>query len=140
MGVRRATGILTATLLVGAAIALSPSAANGASPSPPVCRPTHQLHCASPTDSGHTVHLRVGQRLTVTLVDPTLTFGSPRVVGRPLLRTTGTTAPGGLTVHYLAIRAGTTRLQSTGRPRCRRGEACPQFVVLWSLRVVVSPR
>ena len=45
---------------------------------------------------------------------------------------------GGLTATVVAAEPGATTLTASGAPICVPGEACPQFVLLWTLRVVVS--
>ena len=47
-------------------------------------------------------------------------------------------ANGGLTATVTAIAAGTATLSASGSPICTPGTACPQFILLWTLNLVVT--
>ncbi len=84
----------------------------------------------------------VGQTVTVELGGSNLRWSGLRQVGPDLLRQRGTTvAHGGtLTASYVAKGVGRTGLRASGSPQCARGKACPQFIVLWQVQVVIAPR
>jgi hypothetical protein len=90
-------------------------------------------------DGGHTVHVRVGEGVEVVLAGTTLRWSGPRQVGPHLLRPHGraTDRAGNLRASYVAVGAGRTMLEASGAPKCSRGKPCPQFILLWQVRVVV---
>ena len=138
-------GLLAITLVVGAAcVVVGPRGVMTASPvgASPVgdCPPHGRVVCVDRADGGHSVHVRVGQTLMVVLNGSTLRWSGLREVGPRLLRAKGAVSHrgGGLTASYTAAKAGRTALRAGGAPKCSPGKACPQFLLLWQVRVVVG--
>jgi hypothetical protein len=103
--------------------------------------PAHsRLVCVDRTDSGHSVHVRVGHTIEVVLGSTSLRWSGLHQVGPDLLRAQGRVEAhdGGITASYTAVKAGHTTLRAGGAPRCARGRACPQFILLWQVGVTVS--
>jgi len=111
-----------------------------AAANPPSACPgqTHAV-CVDRADGGHTVHVRLGEDLRVVLAGTTLRWTGPRQVGPHLLRSHGhpTNHAGTLRASYVAVAVGRTTLEASGAPICTPGQACPQFILLWQVRVVV---
>jgi hypothetical protein len=103
------------------------------------CPPHSRAVCVDRADSGHTVHVRVGQTVTVALNGSTLKWSGLRQVGRTVLRfKSAVSHGGGLTASYTGAKIGRTTLRASGAPKCSPGKACPQFIVVWQVRVVVG--
>jgi len=104
------------------------------------CPPHGRVVCVDRADGGHSVHVRSGQTLMVVLNGSTLRWSGLREVGPVLLRPKGAVSHrgGGLTASYVAAKAGQTALRAGGAPKCSPGKACPQFLLLWQVRVVVG--
>jgi hypothetical protein len=132
--------VLLATLLSGPLAGLG--LAGGAEPTVPGCHPGSHVVCIGRTDGGHSVHVRVGQTVTVELAGAGLRWSDLRQVGPHLLRPRGSTVArgGALTASYVAATAGRTALRASGAPTCAPGQACPLFILLWQVRVVIAPR
>ena len=96
--------------------------------------------CLTERARGHTVRLKPGWTLTLRLGAPGRTFSAPRQYGGDVLETLGRTHRSGseLIAGFRAVRAGTAQLRATERPVCRSGAACPDFIALWTLTVVVE--
>ncbi len=113
-----------------------------AAPSPTVVAcPTHgQVACVDRSDGGRTVHVRLGHVLKVALGGTTLRWSGLHQVGPSLLRRSGriVSRDGGIMASYTAVKTGHTTLQAGGAPKSAPGRACPQFVLLWQVRVVVG--
>jgi hypothetical protein len=125
--------------LVGTLFAVvgPPGAAGAAAPG---CHPSRHVVCLGRGDGGHSVRVEVGQTVTVGLGGSDLRWEGLREIGPHLLRQHGVTAVrhGVLTASYVATKAGRTGLQASGAPKCAPGEACPQFILLWQVRIVVA--
>jgi len=108
----------------------------------PGCHPGRHVVCLGRGDGGHSVHVALGQTVTVGLGGSALRWSGLHEVGPHLLHQRGATVvrQGALTASYLATTVGRTGLRARGAPTCARGKACPQFIVLWQVRVVVVPR
>ena len=80
-----------------------------------------------------------GESVVVGLGGSGLRWSDLHQVGPHLLRQRGSSVvrQGALTASYVATTAGRTSLQASGAPKCTTGEACPQFIVLWQVRVMV---
>jgi hypothetical protein len=103
--------------------------------------PAHgRVACVDRSDGGHVLHLGVGRALRVVLAGPSLRWSGLRQSAPEVLRPSGPMVHhnGGITASYVAVKAGHGMLRAGGAPRCERGRACPQFVLLWQVRVVVS--
>jgi hypothetical protein len=132
--------VLLACLLGGPLGALG--LADGAEPTVPGCHPGPHVVCIGRTDGGHSVHVSVGQTVTVGLAGSGLRWSDLHQVGPRLLHQHGATVVrgGALMASYVATKAGRTELRASGAPNCPPGEACPQFILLWQVRVVIAPR
>ena len=96
--------------------------------------------CVTEQARGHTVQLRPGWTLTLRLGASGRTFGAPRQSGGNVLEALGRPHQSGseLIASFRAVRAGTAQLRATERPLCRPGTACPDYIALWTLTVVVK--
>jgi hypothetical protein len=132
--------VLMACLLAGPLGALG--RAGGAEPSVPGCHPGPHVVCIGRTDGGHSVHVVVGQTVTVGLAGSGLRWSDLRQVGPHLLhpRRAAVERDGTLMASYVATAAGRTGLRASGAPNCAPGQACPQFILLWQVRIVIAPR
>jgi hypothetical protein len=86
------------------------------------------------------VHVRVGETLHADLQGAGLSWTGLREVGPHLLRQSGAAVhfAGSVSASYTAVKRGQTELSATGTPKCSPGEACPQFILLWRVQVVVG--
>ena len=111
-----------------------------AAPASGGCPPHGAVVCVDRADGGHTVHVRVGHVLKVVLGGTAMRWSGLHEVGPALLRRSGKIASsnGGIMASYTAVKAGRTTLTAGGAPKCAPGKACPQFVLLWQVRVVVG--
>ena len=136
------SAVLVAALLGGllGTVGVAGAAAPAVSASP-ACHSGRHVVCIGRADGGHSVHVVVGQTVTVELRGSSLRWSGLRQVGPDLLRQRGATvAHGGtLTASYVAKGEGRTALRASGAPQCARGKACPQFIVLWQVQVVIAP-
>jgi hypothetical protein len=137
-----AVAISLAAITVWTSVLADPGAAGavGARPaSDPGCVATRRLVCVDRADGGHRVNVRVGQTVRVELGGSGLQWSDLHELGPRLLRSDG--APrmrvGAISASYLAATAGRTALQASGAPKCSPGQACPQFLLLWRVQVVV---
>jgi hypothetical protein len=75
----------------------------------------------------------------VALSGSTLRWSGLRQVGPALLHRHGAVRhrAGGLAASYTAVKTGRTTLRASGAPRCAPGKACPQFILVWQVRLVV---
>jgi hypothetical protein len=122
--------------------------------SSPGTRPGHLARPPSHQPvSGHTIVLdnrsegssitaATGSRVVVELTGKGALRWSP-VVASPgagvLVRRLGLqSTDGSSTATFVAARAGRATLTSTGAPICTPGMACPQFLELWRVSVVVA--
>jgi hypothetical protein len=132
--------VLLACLLSGPLGALG--RAGGAEPSVPGCHPGSHVVCIGRADGGHSVHVVVGQTVTVGLAGSGLRWSDLHQVGPHLLhpRRAAVVRGGTLTASYEATAAGRTELRASGAPTCAPGQACPQFILLWQVRVIIVRR
>ena len=150
MGVRRWGPVIGAARLLGAAffamvtlgsVGTVQMSASASASGPSACPPGGRTVCLDRADGGHMVHVRVKQEVQVVLAGPALRWSGLQQVAPHLLRLRGrvtTDGTGSLKASYSAVRAGHTTLQATGAPRCPPGKACPQFILLWRVQVVVG--
>jgi hypothetical protein len=141
---RRAPSVLTAVVfaaLLGGLIG-TVGIPSGAESAVPGCHAGRHVVCIGRGDGGHSVHVKEGQTVTVGLGGSGLRWSGLRQVGPHLLHQRGATVvrSGALTASYVATGVGRTGLRASGAPTCARGKACPQFIVLWQVRVVVAHR
>jgi hypothetical protein len=128
-----AVALATASAGVGpAAPASTPGATIG-------CPPHDRGICVDRADGGRTVPVRVGQAVTVALSGATLRWSGLRQVGPALLHRNGAVRrrAGGLAASYTAVQAGRTTLRASGAPKCAPTKACPQFIVVWQVHLIV---
>ena len=140
---RLAATVVLAILLAATSIRVGSPHANASSVSAVAVGgcPTHaQVACVDRGDGGRTVHVRGGHILRVVLGGATLRWSGLHQVGPALLRRSGriVSRDGGIMASYRAVKAGHTTLRAGGAPLCAPGRACPQFVLLWQVRVVVG--
>ena len=83
--------------------------------------------------------VRRGETVEVTLSATSLVWNDLHQVGPQLLRVThqATSSVRQFRQIYEAVALGHTTLQATGAPRCKIGQACPQFLLLWRVQIVV---
>ena len=97
--------------------------------------------CVTERAGGHTLQLTEGWMLTVRLGASGRVFSPPHQDGDTLQALGAPTHEGAEVVSvFRAVRTGTSQLRATERPLCRAGQACPQYLVLWTLTVRVSRR
>jgi hypothetical protein len=132
--------VLVAFLLGGPLGA--PDLAGGAEPAVPGCHPGPHVVCIGRADGGHSVHVVQGQTVTVGLTASGLRWSDLHQVGPHLLHQHGATVlrGGTHTASYVATTAGRTALRASGAPTCAPGQACPQFILLWQVRVIIARR
>jgi len=116
--------------------------AGGSGSAVPACQSGRHVVCIGRADGGHSVHVEPGQTVTVELGGSGLRWSDLHQVGPRLLHQRGATVVrgGSLVASYLAKGVGRTGLRASGAPICAPGQACPQFIVLWQVRVVVARR
>jgi hypothetical protein len=126
--------------LVGGLLLGTVGMAGGAGSAVPVCHPGRQVVCIDRTDGGHSVPVKVGQTVTVDLDGSSLRWSDLHQVGPSLLRQRRAMVVrrGTLTASYVAKGVGRTGLRATGAPQCAHGKACPLFIVLWQVNVVIA--
>ncbi|HMD51622.1 MAG TPA: hypothetical protein VKG62_02825, partial [Solirubrobacteraceae bacterium] len=71
---------------------------------------------------------------------PARQFSAPRQYGGNVLQALGRPRESGseLIAGFRAVRPGTVQLRATERPVCRAGTACPDYLALWTLTVLVN--
>ncbi len=102
----------------------------GVVPSPEVVITSNTFLCSVTTRVGETIHvvLNPGLRWSTPMSDSSV------VVVENVQRQ----SPGGLDADLIAAGAGQAVVTSMGTALCPPGGACPQFIVLWRLRVTVA--
>lgn len=89
-------------------------------------------------DSNKTITLPVGSAARLQLPDSGLHWSDPSVAGSAVSVTpASTTAPDVQQWDIRAVSPGQATLHSTGTPVCAPGMACPMFLAVWALTVVV---
>lgn len=130
------------TLFVPVATSISASAATTTTSAvPPVCNIvpsasvkilSRSFPCVVETHVGASFSIRfnAGQEWSAPRISP------------PLLQVSkiSRSSTGPTTVTLRALSVGSTSVTSTGRPSCAKGRACPMYLILWKLDVVVSAR
>ena len=131
---------VAALLMASIGVVLGACGTTSALAADSTCHASSNLVCIGQSDSAHTVHVRVGETVEVTLSDTSLVWSDIRQVGPHLLRVTHnvTRSVRQLRETFEAITAGHTALQATGAPHCTAGQACPQFLLLWQVQIVVA--
>jgi hypothetical protein len=98
------------------------------------------LVCLDRSAGGTTVRVARGSLVQVDLGGGLVWRNLHQVgAGARLLRSVvpATTHDGVLTARYRAEKSGRTALEATGAPHCAPGRACPQFLLLWRVQVIV---
>ena len=118
----------------------APAAAGSSGAAQPSCAPSARTVCVVAAQGGRTVAARVGWTVTLALHAPGRVFAAPTRSGANVLRAL---AParllgGAVQVSYRAIAPGRALLRAAERPLCRAHRACPQFIALWQVTVLVS--
>lgn len=93
------------------------------------------------TDGGRTVSISRGRTIQLELSGDSLDWGEPRSGDPQILEETSNSshpASGTAAASFLAIAPGRTTITAEGRPRCRHGSPCPQFVRVWAVTIDVS--
>jgi hypothetical protein len=131
--------LLAAVCAVSAALVTLQIPAGAGAPMP-ACRATRHVVCVGRADGGHTVAVKVGQTLKVDLGGAGFRWSGLQQVGPHLLRRKGNVVArqGAITASYGARTVGRTELRASGAPACPTGQACPQFILLWQVRVMVQ--
>lgn len=126
-------------VLAAVSLALSvPATTAGAAPATRCTSSRAQL-CVNAADGGRTARARVGQRVELVLATAGQRWGEPRLIGHALVAVGAPRRSGiGWTAAYRAVRPGTAAVQATEQPSCAKGVACPQYVLLWRVQVLVS--
>lgn len=102
------------------------------------CVPGTHTICITAADRGRTITVSVGATLTVELRAPRRSFSRPTVSGAKVLALIGSSqSAGAAEAHYRALAPGRAVLRSVERPVCARGRACPEFLLLWQVSVLV---
>ncbi|MGA2453938.1 MAG: hypothetical protein ABSG93_10490 [Solirubrobacteraceae bacterium] len=111
-----------------------------AAPASAACTTGKRSVCITRSDDNRTVTVGVGWTVDVQLRSPGLTWSVPTEPGSHLLRQVGAARRdgGAAQVAYTAIASGHTELRALERPLCAAGRACPQFIVLWQVRIHVT--
>lgn len=127
-----ATGT-TATSTTRGAPATPPS-----SPASDPCAPGTSTICITAAERYRTISVRVGATFTLELRAPRRSFSEPMESGAKVLELIGSSRSGGAAeAYYRALAPGSVELRSVERPVCRPGRACPLFLVLWEVTVLV---
>ncbi len=133
-----------AVLIVGTCAALGAGGtASGAKASTPVasavCATGARSVCATQSANGHTVTAPVGWTVDISLHARDRTWSAPSEFGPRLLRQIGRVhrSVGGVEATYKAVALGRTELRALARPTCLPSQACPQFVLVWAVHLVV---
>jgi hypothetical protein len=131
-----ALGALTAC---GAVLAQPARSSNSL---PPACAARPRAVCITRSDGDRTVSLGLGRTIVLVLATPGGNWSAPSEIGTHVLSPLGapSRSGGGVTVIYRAAQPGTTTLRALERPVCAPGRMCPQFVLLWQVRIRVLPR
>jgi len=97
------------------------------------------------TEKDHTAAMRVGQRIELVLhaASGMNNWSQPRSGDEAILAPTvdpAATAARGVTLAaFVATAPGQVEITSFAGPVCPSGQACPMYVVAYSLQVTVSP-
>lgn len=119
--------------------------ASAPAPTPKVpvgaCAPGARTLCIMASEEGRTIPVRVGETFTVELRAPGKSFGDPVQSGTKSLQLIAASrSDAAAEAYYRALAPGRVLLRATERPICKRGRACPLFIELWRVTVLVRPR
>jgi hypothetical protein len=104
------------------------------------CVTSKRLVCIGSKDVGRKFVVASGETVEVSLASSGLNWGAVQEIGPEALRQVGLSQSEAnqFVVTFATQRSGSSMLQDTARPICVVGHACPQFVVLWRVQVVVQ--
>ncbi len=129
------SGQASASNTAGGSTATGP--AGGAPPADP-CAPGTRTICITAAERGRTITVRVGAIFTLDLRAPRRTFSEPSQSGAKVLELIAASrSASAAEASYRALAPGRAELRSVERPVCRPGRACPLFLVLWEVTVLV---
>jgi hypothetical protein len=132
--------LATALMMTGIGLGLGACGTTSASVTDSTCHASSDVVCIGQSDSARSVNVRLGETVEVTLSNTSLVWSAIRQVGSQLLRVThrATRSVHQFRETFEPVTAGHTALQATGAPRCSPGQACPQFLLLWRVQVIVK--
>jgi len=140
---------VSAVMLVGACggtvadSKLSSTPAGGSTPSASAnagCTTSARSVCVTASPNGRNVTVGVGWTVRLNLDSPNSVWSAPSEHGASLLRQIGGVRRRGGTVEvaYRTIAAGRTELRASERPVCPPAHMCPQYVLVWEARILVT--
>lgn len=98
----------------------------------------HSARVITEADSNTTITVKVGTPIEVMLgsdLDWTISWSDPSLLA-PI--PTFAVLPAGTQSFSGAVKPGTTTLTGQGRPICKAGEACPQFIEEFTATLVIT--
>jgi hypothetical protein len=121
-------------------VAACGSVGQGSSPSPTE-NPTH--FDVTATEKDHAISMHVGQRLELVLhgggnLNYQQVRSSDTSILAPTVDPAATAARGVTLAAFEAKSAGQAHVTAIGAPVCPSGQACPMFVILYTLTVTVA--
>ncbi len=124
---------------LGASDSSPPAKTTPASPASVACSTGARSLCLTASSGGRTVTVGVGWTVTVELRGHERQWSALSQYGEQILRQLGAVKrqAGSVQAAYEAIAPGRTELRALERPVCLPGRICPQFILLWLLRVDV---
>lgn len=132
--------VFVAALMTASELGSGASGSISASVSDSPCRSSSDIVCIGQSGSQRSFNVRIGETVEVAFGDSSLVWSNIRQVGPQLLRVTHRATRGveWFREIFEPVAMGHTTLQAIAAPRCSAGQACPQFVLLWQARVVVT--
>jgi len=127
-------------MMTSIGLGLGACGTTSASTTDSTCHASSAVVCIGQSDSARSVNVRLGETLEVTFSDTSLVWSDIRQVGPQLLRVTqkATRSVHQFRETFRPVKVGRTALQATGAPRCTPGQACPQFLLLWRVQIIVT--
>jgi hypothetical protein len=102
----------------------------------PVIATSATIIAITQSDSGKIIHVKKGTRIAIALGTDMWTLNlSPMGI---INRITYIATMIGVQGIYTADKIGTTVLSGEGRPVCKQGEACPQYIINFKVTIVVE--
>ena len=115
----------------------------GSNPSP---SPSNSLgYDVTATNTDHAVTMHVGQKLEIVLRAAqgmnnwSHPVASDTSVLTPIVDPAATAAIGVTLAAFKATKAGQVDVTANASPKCSPGQACPMYLAVYSLRVMVTP-
>jgi hypothetical protein len=127
-------------MVTSTGLGLGACGTTSASASGSACHASSRVVCISQSDDVRSVNVELGETIEVTLRDTSLVWSDLRQVGPQLLQVThrATSNAHQFRASFQPIKVGATTLQATAAPRCNPGQACPEFMMVWQVRIVVE--